>query len=95
MNMSSRNQLPDASGLVVAAQDNNYPGRLDTTNMASDHPDSARESDQTDVDSPREYEYPGDEEDGRYEEPHRSAGFWDPRMNKIRKEVVTSWARTR
>ncbi|OTA65394.1 MNNG and nitrosoguanidine resistance protein [Hypoxylon sp. EC38] len=51
-------------------------------------------SDQTDVESPHEYEYPGDEEDGRYEEPHRSAGFWDPRMNRIRKEVVTSWART-
>ncbi|KAI0843394.1 MNNG and nitrosoguanidine resistance protein [Hypoxylon sp. FL0890] len=62
--------------------------------MAAEHPDSMRGSDQTDVESPQDYAYPGENEDGRYEEPHRSAGFWDPRMDKIRREVITSWART-
>lgn len=42
---------------------------------------------------PREYEEYA--EDGRHEEPHRSAGFWDPRMDKVRREVVTNWLRTR
>ncbi|KAI1417952.1 MNNG and nitrosoguanidine resistance protein [Hypoxylon sp. FL1857] len=92
--MSSRNELPDVSHLVVAAHNNYYPGRLDTTNMAANHPDSMRGSDQTDVESPYDYEYPDNDESSRYEEPHRSAGFWDSRMDKIRKEVVTSWART-
>ncbi|KAI2778800.1 MNNG and nitrosoguanidine resistance protein [Daldinia loculata] len=41
---------------------------------------------------PREYEEYA--EDGRHEEPHRSAGFWDPRMDKVRREVVTNWLRT-
>ncbi|KAI2625380.1 MNNG and nitrosoguanidine resistance protein [Hypomontagnella submonticulosa] len=41
----------------------------------------------------RGFEYPG-EDDHRYEEPHRSAGFWDSSMNKVRREVVIDWART-
>ncbi|XXG97826.1 hypothetical protein Hte_004140 [Hypoxylon texense] len=81
--------LPDVSNLVIAAQDQNreYP----TADM-SPHPDSTRGSDRTVLDPPQEYDYPG--EDSRYEEPHRSAGFWEPSMKKIRGEVIFAWATT-
>lgn len=86
-----RNNLPDVSGLVIAAQDDNR--EYSTADMSPGHADSTRGSDRTVLDPPQEYEYAG--EDSRYEEPHRSAGFWEPSMKKIRGEVIFEWARMR
>ncbi|KAI2466104.1 MNNG and nitrosoguanidine resistance protein [Annulohypoxylon bovei var. microspora] len=55
--------------------------------------DTTRESGSTINSQPREYDDYSDYE-GRYEAPRQSAGFWDPRMAKIRKEVIFVWART-
>ncbi|KAI1764864.1 MNNG and nitrosoguanidine resistance protein [Hypoxylon sp. FL1150] len=89
--MAPRN-LPDVSGLVIAARGENPQNS--NADLSSGHPDSMRGSDRTVLDSPRQYEYPGDEEEAnRYEEPHRSRGFWDPSMKKIRGEVIFQWAR--
>ncbi|KAI0007230.1 MNNG and nitrosoguanidine resistance protein [Xylariaceae sp. FL0662B] len=43
-----------------------------------------------DSDRPRKYDRPFED----YEQPHRSVGFWDPRLNKVRGEVFLLWART-
>ncbi|KAI1101175.1 MNNG and nitrosoguanidine resistance protein [Jackrogersella minutella] len=90
--MSSRNDLPDASDLVIAAQDVSR-GSSTAADMPPGDIEILRESDSTINSQQREYEYT-DDDDGRYEEPHRSTGFWDPRMKTIRKEVVFLWART-
>lgn len=76
--------------MVIAARDENR-GYMSDGEMSPGHADSTRGSERTILDPPRDYDYPG--EDGRYEEPHRSAGFWDPKMKKIRGTVIYEWAR--
>ncbi|KAI2616345.1 MNNG and nitrosoguanidine resistance protein [Hypoxylon sp. NC1633] len=85
--MPPRPDLPDASNLVIAAQDLRPGGGREQGHMDN--------SDSTTLDSPLEYTPVHDfnAENGRYEEPHRSAGFWDPSMKKIRGEVIFAWAR--
>ncbi|OTB04856.1 hypothetical protein M426DRAFT_73210 [Hypoxylon sp. CI-4A] len=58
--------------------------------MDNENGGSPRGSHSTITNPQHEYEYVDD--NGRYEEPHRSAGFWDSSMDKIRKEVVFAWA---
>ncbi|KAI1780357.1 MNNG and nitrosoguanidine resistance protein [Hypoxylon cercidicola] len=86
--MAPRDNLPDVSGLVTAAHDLQNR-EYSTDDMSPGHANSTR-SDRTILDPPQEYAYPGE---SRYEEPHRSAGFWEPSMKKIRGEVVFEWAR--
>ncbi|KAI1388189.1 MNNG and nitrosoguanidine resistance protein [Hypoxylon trugodes] len=90
--MSPRTNPPDATGLVIAAQDNNHGPSAEDSKEIGVLEGTARGSDSTIEDARREYNYSSDE-DARYEEPHRSAGFWDPRMKKIRGEVVYLWVR--
>ncbi|KAI1370338.1 MNNG and nitrosoguanidine resistance protein [Hypoxylon crocopeplum] len=87
--MPPRNHPPDASNLVLAAQED-YRSNP-STDMAPGHADSTSGSDSTILEPPRENEYAN--EAGRYDEPHRSAGFLDPRMKKIRRQVIFEWAR--
>ncbi|KAI1095330.1 MNNG and nitrosoguanidine resistance protein [Rostrohypoxylon terebratum] len=86
-----RNEVPDASDLVIAAHDDTSRG----SSTAADTPPAdvrniMHQSDST-INS-RYDDYAG--ENGRYEAPHRSAGFFDPSMAKIRGEVIFAWART-
>lgn len=90
-----RNEIPDASDLVIAAQDDNSRGSSTAADMPpADVLDIMHQSDSTINSEQNEYDdFAG--EDGRYQAPHRSAGFFDPSMAKIRGEVIYTWARTR
>ncbi|KAI0182075.1 MNNG and nitrosoguanidine resistance protein [Hypoxylon sp. FL1284] len=94
--MAPRNPPPDASGLVIAAQDGHRDSSMAADMTPPGHADSTRGSEQTVLDRPQEEdmerEYAGEER--RYEEPHRSVGFWDPRLRRTRGEVARAWART-
>ncbi|KAL7623749.1 hypothetical protein AAE478_005302 [Parahypoxylon ruwenzoriense] len=83
------NELPDVSNLVIAAQDDNPT--YSATTIGNRGPNSTHGSGSTIVLSPQIHDETRQE--SRYGEPHQSAGFWDPRMKNIRRQVIFEWAR--
>ncbi|KAI0846612.1 MNNG and nitrosoguanidine resistance protein [Daldinia vernicosa] len=94
MSMPNRPSDVSFSNPVVGARDDPSRREMIETSWLRYATDT-EDSDGTIQPPPREYEeYVEDGQDGRHEEPHRSAGFWDPRMDKVRREVATNWLRT-
>lgn len=104
--MPPRNYPPDVSNLVIASAQHPYRGAYHgrARGRSPDYLgpgfllDAGRGSDSTINTIPQDDPYVIDDvriDEGRYEEPHRSTGFWDPRMQGIRKQVAYEWARMR
>ncbi|KAK7753805.1 hypothetical protein SLS62_004171 [Diatrype stigma] len=99
---------PDASGLVIAAArgppdyatgGNESGGGDSGDNTARDGRGSYFASNGALLVSDDPHDYDRDEEEKRrpleeslQRQPHRSVGFWDPKMNQVRKTVIKQWA---
>lgn len=104
MSSSQRDSLPDASGLVIAARGlpdyaastagNGAGGAADGATATRDRHSSYFSSDGL----VHPHDYDRDRENQRslgevlQRQPHQSVGFWDPKLNQVRKTVIIQWA---
>ncbi|CAJ2512074.1 Uu.00g076990.m01.CDS01 [Anthostomella pinea] len=102
--MSSRNNVPDASNLIIAAQNDSSEDSATgimrrSRSRSSNGGGGGGGGHDANLINPHDYDQShersgGDPEAHFAQKPHQSVGFWHTKMSKVRKHVLVMWART-
>jgi hypothetical protein len=92
--MSPAFDIPDATGLVIAARAGSSSSDTWYSESMDNHKDSAGLDGSVNTAHDYDTEHGQSHSARHYEVPHQSVGFWHHRLSKVRAHVLLLWAKT-